>query len=146
MTDLMQSPDLGKVLRTAHASNITTALICHGPVALTAALPDPAAYRKALVANDQGAVSKLGKDWVYAGYEMAIFSNAEEDDALAKAPYKLEFYVADALRLAGGKVKHGQANWKPFVVRDRELITGQNPGSDHALADALVEALANKRS
>jgi putative intracellular protease/amidase len=31
--------------------------------------------------------------------------------------------------------------WSPNVVVDRELITGQNPFSDHALAKALVEKL-----
>jgi putative intracellular protease/amidase len=36
--------------------------------------------------------------------------------------------------------------WTPNVVVDRELITGQNPFSDHALAKALVEKLGATRS
>lgn len=31
--------------------------------------------------------------------------------------------------------------WQPHVVVDRELITGQNPFSDKALAKALLEQL-----
>ena len=144
MTDLMESEDLGKILRFAHQENIITALLCHGPVALTAALRDSEGYRKALVENNKTDINRLGKDWIYAGYEMTIFSNPEEDDALKDSSAKLQFYVADALQLAGGKVKRGKENWKPFVVKDKELITGQNPASDHALADALLEALAAK--
>ncbi|WP_284653465.1 type 1 glutamine amidotransferase domain-containing protein [Flavobacterium terrisoli] len=141
MTDLMQSEDLGKILRYAHEQNIITALLCHGPVALIAALDDSAAYKKALISNNKAEIESLGKNWIYSGYNMTIFSNSEEDDALKDSDAKLQFYVADALKLAGGKTTHGKENWKPFVVKDRELITGQNPASDHALAEALVEAL-----
>jgi putative intracellular protease/amidase len=51
------------------------------------------------------------------------------------------FHVVDALQIAGGKVATAAKLWEPHVVADRELITGQNPGSDKALATALVEAL-----
>lgn len=141
MTDLMQSTDFGKILRFVHEQNITTAFLCHGQVALTAALHDPVNYRKAFVAHDKTSIEKFGKDWIYSGYDMAIFSNSEEDDALKDSKAKLPFYVSDALKFAGGKTVHGE-NWKPFIIQDRELITGQNPASDHALADALVNALA----
>jgi putative intracellular protease/amidase len=141
MTDLMQNSDLGKILRYVHQENIITALICHGPVALTAALPDGSAYRKALVSHNEAMIKKFGKDWIYSGYQMTIFTNAEEDDALKESEAKLPFYVSDGLQFAGGVLKHADENWKPFVIRDRELITGQNPASDHALAKALLEAL-----
>jgi putative intracellular protease/amidase len=59
--------------------------------------------------------------------------------AEAGAPAAL-YPVADALAAAGGRVEHGP-DYEPFVVVDRELITGQNPRSDHALAAALVAAL-----
>ncbi|MNF17287.1 hypothetical protein D3C80_2206950 [compost metagenome] len=41
---------------------------------------------------------------------------------------------------AGGKMQF-VAPWQPGVVVDRELITGQNPFSDHALASAFIAAL-----
>lgn len=145
MTDLMESEDLGKILRFAHQENIITALLCHGPVALTAALNDSKGYRKALIANDKTEIARLGKDWIYSDYEMTVFSNSEEDDALKDSDAKLQFYVADALQFAGGKIVRGKENWKPFVVKDRELITGQNPASDHALAEALVKALTDSK-
>ena len=33
MVDLMQDPDLGEILRHAHSTAKTTALLCHGPIA-----------------------------------------------------------------------------------------------------------------
>ncbi len=51
--------------------------------------------------------------------------------------------MADALRGAGGKVEHGD-DFKPFVVRDRELITGENPSSDREIARVFVKALEER--
>lgn len=46
-----------------------------------------------------------------------------------------------ALTAAGGEVSVGAVDFAPHVVIDRELITGQNPRSDHPIAAALVAAL-----
>lgn len=46
-----------------------------------------------------------------------------------------------ALTAAGGEVCVGAVDFAPHVVIDRELITGQNPRSDHPIAAALVAAL-----
>lgn len=146
MNDLMQDPDFGRVLKYFHEAKKPTALLCHGPIATLAALPKAAAYRAALVTGDDKAIELAGKGWIYAGYRMTIFSNSEEQpiqkDVLLG---ELQFYVADALRSAGGKVEHGE-DWKPFVVRDRELITGQNPASDHEIAEVFVKALNEFRN
>lgn len=45
------------------------------------------------------------------------------------------------LRSAGGDVSVTDKNFASNVVVDRDLITGQNPASDRAMADALIEAL-----
>jgi putative intracellular protease/amidase len=47
-----------------------------------------------------------------------------------------------ALRTAGGEVSTGSVDFEPHVIVDRELITGQNPRSDHPIAAKLIEALA----
>lgn len=52
VVDLMQDPDMGEILRYFHENNKVTALLCHGPIATLAALPDAKAYRAALVAGD----------------------------------------------------------------------------------------------
>lgn len=36
--------------------------------------------------------------------------------------------------------------WSEHVVVDRELITGQNPGSDALISEALVNAIEANRS
>ena len=54
---------------------------------------------------------------------------------------ELFFDMEKALRSAGGVVSVTDKNFASNVVVDRELITGQNPASDQAMADALIEAL-----
>ena len=139
--DLMQDPDLGNLLCAFHQAQKTTALLCHGPIALIAALPDAATYRAALVQGDHEAARNAANHWPYAGYHMTIFSNAEEHEAEKHLPAKLQFYVADALTGAGGHVDNGP-NFQPFVIQDKELITGQNPASDIGVAEAVLKALA----
>ncbi|AOH86259.1 glutamine amidotransferase [Sphingomonas panacis] len=142
VVDLMQYADVGTILRHFHEAAKPTALLCHGPVALIAALPRAREFRAALVAGDTAAAADLAKGWIYAGYRTTVFSTSEEkwaEDNLFDA--RLPFYMPDALRLAGAEVTTGVADWAANVVVDRELITGQNMASDHPVAAALIEAL-----
>ena len=72
---------------------------------------------------------------------MAPFSNAEERAWLNER--KLEWQVEDALREAGAKVEPGGV-WESVVIRDRNVITGQNSPSVDAFTDALLAALAER--
>ncbi len=140
--DLMQDADAGTILRHFHQAGKPTALLCHGPVAVLAALPEAAAYRAALASGDIEKAAALGQDWVYAGYGMTVFSASEEKIAEQHLlGGELLFDMERALRTAGGNVSVTATNFAPNVVVDRELITGQNPASDHQLAAALVDAL-----
>jgi len=40
MTDLLDDPDAGTVLRHFHKTSKPTAVLCHGPISLLAALPN----------------------------------------------------------------------------------------------------------
>lgn len=140
MTDLMQSPELGEILRYFHAQQKPTVFICHGPAAMLAALPDAAAYRKALVRRDVRGAMAAAKDWPYAGYEMTVLSDAEEWPGEVAKGTEMPFHVEQALQIAGGRMRE-DGLYGSHVVRDRELITGQNPASDAALAQALDEAI-----
>lgn len=145
LNDLMQDPYLGSALRHFHHYSKPTAFLCHGPVAALAALPKPGAYRQALVSGDQTLTTASAASWPYAGYRMTVFSNEEEKPVEEKAfQARLPFYAADALRTAGAKIENGPPR-QSFVIRDRELITGQNPASDHAIADALLQALNERQ-
>ena len=142
VVDLMQDPDVGEILRSFHVHQKPTALLCHGPIAIVAAMPHAREFRAALVAGDKAKAAELAKGWQYAGYKMTIFSNSEEkwvEDNILHAP--MYFHVADALAAAGGLLATGAVDFAPHVVEDRELITGQNPSSDHLVGAKLVEAL-----
>lgn len=137
LIDLANNPDVGALLRHFHQAGKPTAAICHGPITLLSAQQDPVAYRAALVRGETPAAS----DWTYQGYRMTIFSDPEEqvfEGSLKEQ--RLQFYPAKAMAGAGGDMSYAQA-WQPHVVVDRELITGQNPFSDKALAKALLEQL-----
>lgn len=140
--DLMQDADLGEILRHFHEKAKPTALLCHGPIAVTAAMPHAREFRAALIAGDAVKAAEWAKDWQYAGYRMTVFSNSEEqivEEHVLNA--KLHFNVADALQAAGGEVSTTEVNFAPHVIEDRELITGQNPRSDHPLTAKFVAAL-----
>jgi putative intracellular protease/amidase len=140
--DLMQDAQVGAILRHFHERAKPTALLCHGPIAVAAAMPHAREFRAALIAGDTGKAAEWARGWQYAGYRMTVFSTSEEklvEDNVLHA--RLYFYMPDALRLAGGEVVTGATDFAPNVIVDRELITGQNPRSDHPIAKALVEAL-----
>ncbi|GGF61759.1 thiazole biosynthesis protein ThiJ [Azorhizobium oxalatiphilum] len=140
--DLMQDAEVGVILRHFHARSKPTALLCHGPIAVTAAMPHAREFRAALIAGDTAKAREWAKGWQYEGYAMTVFSNSEEkvvEDYVLHA--KLYFSVVDALETAGGKVVTTPVNFEPNVVEDRELITGQNPRSDHPIAERFVAAL-----
>ena len=142
VVDLMQDADLGKILRHFHARGKPTAFLCHGPIASLAALSHAKEYRAALIDGDVSKASELAKGWQYAGYKMTVFSASEEkpiEELILRG--KLYFNMPDALRIAGGDVTTDPVDFAPHVVDDRELITGQNPRSDHPLAAKLVEVL-----
>ena len=142
IVDLMQDAYLGEILRHFHARGKPTAFLCHGPIASLAALPHAKEYRAALIAGDISKASELAEGWQYAGYKMTVFSASEEKPIEEQIIHgKLYFNMPDALRTAGGNVITTAVDFSPHVVEDRELITGQNPRSDHPLAAKLIEAL-----
>ncbi len=142
VVDLMQDKALGEILRHFHARRQPTAFLCHGPIASVAALAEPGAFRAALIAGDAARAVELGKGWQYAGYRMTVFTASEEKPIEENILHgKLYFNMPDALTAAGGIVSANPTDFAPYVVEDRELITGQNPRSDHPLAAKLVAAL-----
>jgi len=141
LIDLANNPEVGALLRHFHQAGKPTAAICHGPISLLSAQADPAAYQAALARGEKPAA----KDWIYQGYRMTIFADAEEQvfESSLKGDHIL-FYPARAMEGAGGNMSYAQA-WSPNVVVDRELITGQNPFSDHELGKALVSKLGEAK-
>lgn len=138
MQDLLHSAALGKLLNNFHDNGKTTALVCHGPIALLSTLADPVAFTRQL--ETAGKASTKG--WTYAGYKLTVISNQEEE--LAKGLLNggtMKFYPQTALEQAGGVYRSNTSPWTSNVVIDRELVTGQNPGSALDVGKAIVERL-----
>ncbi|WGK88432.1 type 1 glutamine amidotransferase domain-containing protein [Pseudomonas migulae] len=138
MQDLLHSTALGKLLNNFHDNGKTTALVCHGPIALLSTLADPVAFTRQL--ETAGKASTKG--WTYAGYKFTVISNQEEE--LAKGLLNggaMKFYPQTALEHAGGVYRSNTSPWTSNVVIDRELVTGQNPGSALDVGKAIVERL-----
>jgi len=142
MADLLKDRNLGKILTSFHDTGRPTGIICHGPIVLLSALPDPDAFIASMIAGD-GKASSLNAGWPYAGYRLTVFATGEEQalEGPSGLGGNVQFYPVNALAEAGARVET-IANWHPNVVVDRELITGQQPMSAPAFGDALVEKLA----
>lgn len=138
LIDLANNPQVGEILRHFNAEAKPTAAICHGPITLLSAQKNPQQYQQSVIAQQPAKAS----NWIYEGYRMTIFSDAEE--AVFEASLngdKLQYYPGKAMQQAGGEMQYAQ-EWTANVVVDRELITGQNPFSDKALAKAMLALLA----
>ena len=107
------------LIESALAAGKPLAAVCHAPGVLRdAKAPD-------------------GKPLV-RGKNVTGFTNSEE--AAAGLTHVVPFLVEDMLMSHGGLYTK-QADWKPHVVTDGLLITGQNPASSEPAARALLQAL-----
>jgi putative intracellular protease/amidase len=139
MQDLLHSRLLGRLLMDFHAQGKTTALVCHGPIALLSTLPDAQDFTRQL---QTAKPVNASADWIYAGYKMTVISNKEEEAAKGLLNGgAMKFYPQTALEKAGGVYSSNTENWTPYVVVDRELITGQNPASATEVGKVLLGRL-----
>lgn len=141
MADLLKDKNLGRILTSFHDTDRPTGIVCHGPIVLLSALPDPDAFIASMIAGD-GKASSLSAGWPYAGYRLTVFATGEEQalEGPSGLGGNVQYYPVNALAEAGARVET-IANWHPNVVVDRELITGQQPMSAPAFGDALVTKL-----
>lgn len=123
MVDLADNPDVARLLLALHRRAAPIASLCHGPAMLLSAPERP------------------DGQWLFDGYRMTCFTD-EEEDQTEPGRLGLAWYVDTALKNAGAVFDDGPAAWVSHVVVDRNLITGQNPGSTEATADAVIKALA----
>ncbi|WP_281646607.1 type 1 glutamine amidotransferase domain-containing protein [Parendozoicomonas sp. Alg238-R29] len=72
------------------------------------------------------------------GRAVTGFTNTEE--AAVALTDVVPFLLEDALVEKGGKYSKGE-DWGPYCVKDDLLITGQNPASSQAVAEAVLSLL-----
>ncbi|MFJ8833828.1 type 1 glutamine amidotransferase domain-containing protein [Micromonospora aurantiaca] len=120
MWDFPDDPDLARIARSVYERGGVVAAVCHGPSALVN-----------LTLTDG---SRL-----VAGKRVAGFTNSEE--AAVGLTDEVPFLLADKLGEAGAQ--HVPApDFTEHVVVDGRLVTGQNPQSARAVADAVVKLIA----
>lgn len=121
MDDFPHDADVTQLVRWILADGTLLAVVCHGQSAL---LP---------LRDSEG-------QWPLAGYRMTSFSHDEElvTDMSGQLPFVLQI----ELERLGASYQKAPLIWGSCVVEDRNLITGQNPYSSTALADAFVKKLS----
>lgn len=120
MADLAFDADLGRILRAADAAGTVIAPFCHGPAGLLSAVDADGAF-------------------AFAGRRLTVFTDEEERTGGLGA--NTPWFVESTLLDRGAAVEEGAA-WTSHVVRDGNLISGQNPQSSGAVAAAVIDALA----
>ncbi|MCI9871100.1 type 1 glutamine amidotransferase domain-containing protein [Arthrobacter humicola] len=120
MADLYQDADLGRLLTAVNTAGKIIAPFCHGPAGLLSATDDDGAF-------------------TFAGRRLTVFTNEEELGG-GTGP-NTPWFVEDVLEEKGAVVENGAA-WTSHVVRDGNLITGQNPQSSEDVAKEVLKALA----
>jgi putative intracellular protease/amidase len=116
MWDLAESPVSIALLESFYNSGKPIALVCHSPGVLRHA--------------------KFKGEPLVKGKHVTGFTNGEEEEV--QLTHVVPFLVEDEL-LRLGVVFEKMANWQPFSITDGRLITGQNPASSTATAQALLK-------
>ena len=118
MWDLAEDPRSIALIEDFYRSGKPVAAVCHAPGVL---------HR----------VQFQGQS-IVKGKRVTGFTNGEEEAVhLTKV---VPFLVEDELKRLGGLYEKA-ADWASFVITDGRLITGQNPASSRAGAEALLKRL-----
>ncbi|RWX15221.1 type 1 glutamine amidotransferase domain-containing protein [Rhizobium leguminosarum] len=118
MWDLVDNPESIKLIESFYNSGKPVAAVCHAPAVL-----HRVTYKGAPIVK---------------GKRVTGFTNGEEEEV--QLTTVVPFLVEDELKRLGGLYEK-KANWASFAITDGRLITGQNPASSTAGAQALVKLL-----
>ena len=123
MVDLADNAEVRRILQLMHDRSYIIAALGHGPAALLSAS------------------RRSDGLWLFDGYRMTAFTDEEEEQT---RPGKLgmPWCLEAALKNRGAVFDDALAAWTSHVVVDRNLITGQNPASANAIADAVLKRIA----
>jgi putative intracellular protease/amidase len=119
MWDLVDNPDSIALIEAFYNSGKPVAAVCHSP----------AVFHR-VTYNGQPLVK---------GKRVTGFTNGEEE--AVKLTHVVPFLVEDELKRVGGLYEKAP-DWQSFALTDGRLITGQNPASSTAAAQALLKLFA----
>ena len=117
--DLAEDQNSISLIEQTLQANKPVALVCHAPGVLR---------------DVQGAEGRS----IVEGKSVTGFSNSEEDGV--GLTDIVPFLVEDMLKEKGGQYSKAE-DWQVYVQEDGLLITGQNPASSAATAEALLKLL-----
>lgn len=117
--DLAEDVHSVALIEKFQAQNKPVAAVCHAPAVL------------------RHTKNSAGQPLV-AGKQVTGFSNSEED--AVQLTNVVPFLVEEMLKNNGGKYSRAD-NWQSHVAVDGLLITGQNPASSDATAEALLKLI-----
>lgn len=123
MWDFPQSEDVQDVVRSGYEGGAVIASVCHGPAALVDVMMSDGSF-------------------FLAGKQVAGFTNSEEK--AVELTEVVPFLLEDKMIARGAtftRVKDFQVN----VVVDNRLVTGQNPASATAVAEAAVKVASQRK-
>jgi putative intracellular protease/amidase len=119
MWDLVDNPDSIALIESFYNSGKPVAAVCHSP-----AVFHRVTYNGAPMVKDK---------------RVTGFTNGEEE--AVRLTNVVPFLVEDELKRIGGLYEKAP-DWQSFAVIDGRLITGQNPASSTAAAQALLNRFA----
>ena len=119
MWDLSADKNMKKLVEDFYSNKKVVSAVCHGPAGL-------------LQATDKDGNSIL------KGKKITGFTNDEE--SAVGLTTAVPFLLENRMKELGGKFEKGE-DFKPFIVSDGRLITGQNPKSAFLAAEKVVEIL-----
>jgi putative intracellular protease/amidase len=119
MADLAFDADVGRLLTAQLASGKPLFIVCHGPASMLA--------------------TRIHGVSPFKGSRVTGFTNKEEEGVglASRVTWLLETELKEKI---GVNFSSGEI-WKPYMVEDRNLVTGQNPASAALLAKRLLEIL-----
>jgi putative intracellular protease/amidase len=123
MSDLAFDADVGRLLTAQLASGNPLFIVCHGPAAMLA--------------------TRIHGVSPFKGYKVTCFTDEEEAAVgmAAKSTWLLETDLKEKIGVNFSRAKM----WEPYMVEDRNLVTGQNPASAAVLGKRMLEVLAERR-
>jgi putative intracellular protease/amidase len=119
MWDLVDNPDSIALIESFYNSGKPVAAVCHAPGVFHRATYNGAPLVK--------------------GKRVTGFTNGEEE--AVQLTHVVPFLIEDELKRVGGLYEKAP-DWQSFAITDGRLITGQNPASSAAAAEALLTLFA----
>ncbi|KPM52550.1 NonF [Frankia sp. R43] len=116
MWDFPANPPLADLLTSVLSRGGTVGAVCHGAAALVDL--------------------HVGGRPVVNGRQLTAFSDSEEE--LVAATGLVPFSLEQRLRSLGANYRAGRP-FAPHVLRDGQLVTGQNPASSTRVAELVIE-------